>query len=129
MQRPISVTIIAWFLIVTSAIGLISSFFISGNEVAMRMLEQSNFSPAVHMAVGVVGALITLLCGYGMLKGFNWSRFLYVGWSLVGIIFAYAALKILSTIALSVVLLAIIAFFLFRPNANAWFTRAALPAG
>ncbi|MEO5774003.1 MAG: hypothetical protein ABIQ32_07795 [Sphingomicrobium sp.] len=78
------------------------------------------------MIVGIVGGLVTLASGYGMLKGFSWSRLLYVGWSIFSLIFGYVAMPMISGLVLGIIFLAVIAFFLFRPAANAWFAHGAV---
>ena len=124
-QRPISLSIIGWFLIVTSALSLLYMPFMLNNPIATRMYAQSPLPASAHLALGVIGGLITVACGYGILKGFNWSRFLYVGWSLIGFAISLATLPATSFILLGLAFFAVVVFFLFRPAANAWFNRSA----
>ena len=125
-KRPLSLTIIAWLLIVGavfSALGLVS---IGSNPVAMAMLENSGMPLVFHQAVGMVGIVISLACAYGIFAGQPWSRVLYVGWGLVGLAISIVTLPMISTIVLSLVVLAIFAFFLFRPAADRWFAARGL---
>jgi len=69
-----------------------------------------------------------------MLRGHNWARFLYVIWSVVGFVVGIAtfpmeasiipAFAMIMIFALSLFQIVIIAFFLFRPKANAFFCPA-----
>jgi len=120
-ERPVSLTIIAWFLIVTSALGVLGMLMIQNNPIAEQMYAKSPLPISAHIAIGIVGALITIACGYGLLKGLNWSRLLYVGWSIIGFAIAMLTMPVTPFIWLSVAFFAIICFFLFRPAANAWF--------
>src|SRR3954467_7005397 len=106
-QRPLSLTIIGWFMIVTGILGLLGMLFTINNPMAARVYEQSPLPMSVHLALGVVGALIAAICGYGVLKGFNWSRFLYVGWSLIGFVVSFTTIPVTSIIILSVVFFAV----------------------
>jgi hypothetical protein len=125
MQRPTSLTIIGWFLIVIAAFGLISQLTMQNNPMAQQLLAESPLPAWFHMALGIVGAVVTAACGYGVLKGLNWSRYLYVGWSLIGLLIGYLTVPFTSITLLSVLFLAVFAFFLFRPAANGWFTGQA----
>ncbi len=123
MQRPTSLTIIGWFLIVISAFGLVSQLTMRNNPVVQQVLAESPLPASVHLALGIIGGLIGLVSGYGVLKGLNWSRYLYVGWSVIGLAIGFLTSPFASIMLLSVLFLAVITFFLFRPAANAWFMR------
>lgn len=129
MQRPTSLTIIGWLLIVFAAFGLISQLTMQNNPVAQQILAESPLPASVHIALGIVGALVSAASGYGILKGLNWSRFLYVGWSILGLAIALVTTPFTSILLISVVVIAIIAFFLFRSAANAWFAGDTTIAG
>ena len=53
----------------------------------------------------------------------NWSRFLSIGWSLIGFAMSVLTIPVTSMLVIGVAFVAVIAFFLFRPKANAWFNR------
>jgi hypothetical protein len=127
-KRPLSLSIIGWFLIVTGVLGLFGMLFTMNNPMTLRIYAQSPLPLPVHLAIGAVGTTISAISGYGILKGFNWSRFLYVGWSLIGFAISIATIPVTTIIGLSLIFFAVIVFFLFRPAANAWFS-AARPAG
>jgi hypothetical protein len=124
-KRPLSLSIIGWFMIVTGILGLLGILFTFNNPMAARVYEHSPLPMSVHLGLGLVGTLIAAICGYGVLKGFNWSRFLYVGWSLIGFAVSVLTVPVTTIIILSVVFFLVIVFFLFRPAANAWFSGAA----
>ncbi len=124
-HRPTSLTIIGWFLIVTSAFGLLGMLRTINNPMVTRIYAHSPLPLSVHLAIGVAGALITIVCGFGVLKGFNWSRFVYVGWSLIGFAISFATIPVMSFVLLGLAFFLVMVFFLFRPAANDWFTRGA----
>jgi hypothetical protein len=129
MTRPTSLTIIGWFLIVMGVFSLISQMTMQDNPIAQQLLEQSPLPASVHMVLGYIGALVSGVSGYGVLKGFNWSRYLYVGWSLVGLLIGLLTLPMTSILLISLLMLGVFAFFLFRPAANAWFLSQVAAAG
>jgi len=67
------------------------------------------------------GLLITLVCGIAMLKGQNWARLLYVGWSIIGFIIGMATSPMKALMIPGVIVFLVVAFFLFRPKANEYF--------
>lgn len=127
-KRPLSVTIVAWFIIVTSLFSLLSVLAMGSNPQVAQMLAESPLPASVHQVIGIVGALISLICGYGMLKGFDWARILYIGAAAAGLLFNLVTVPMASILVLGVLMLAVIAFFLYRPAANAWFTRSPVAA-
>ena len=129
MQRPISLSIVGWFLIVSAAFSLISVLMLPTNPIAVKMMEQSSLPLSAHMAIGAIGSIVIMASGYGVLKGFNWSRFLYVGWSILGFAISLATVPIMSVMLLGLIFVAVISFVLLRAAANAWFGRGAAATG
>lgn len=123
--RPLSLSIIGWFLVVTGALGVVGTLMVTRNPMAMRIYEQSPLPLSVHIGIGLAGTVITVLSGYGILKGLGWSRFLYVGWSLIGFVISFLTIPVTSLLVLGIAFFAVIVFLLFRPAANAWFAAAA----
>lgn len=123
-KRPLAVTIIGWFLILTSLFGLFSTLTMSSNPLVTEVLANSPLPASVHQAIGIASAVVALVCGYGILKGFNWARFLYLAAGVLGLVFNLATVPMISVIVMGIVTLGVIAFFLFRPEANAWFNRS-----
>lgn len=124
-QRPTSFTIIGWVLIVLGAFGLLGALMVTSNPVATQMLEQSPLPVSVHMAIAVIGGLISIACGYGVLKGLGWSRMVYTGWILISVAITLASMPFSSIMIVGWLIQAVIIYFLFRPEANAWFGGSA----
>ena len=120
-KRPLSLTIIAWLLILFSLFGLYGVFTMGSNPVAMKMLNQMHMSLLFEQVWGAIGAVVNIICAYGFLKGYPWSRVLYVVWGVIGIVVGLYISPMKSVVAFSVVFLLVIAFFLFRANADDWF--------
>ena len=125
-KRPLSLTIIGWFLILGGLFGAYSALTMGSNEMARQMIAESGLSMQVQQALAVIGAIVGLVSAYGIFKGLPWSRVLYVAWSVVGLAIALATSPFKGMLLLSVAFLAVIAFFLFRPEADAWFAAKGL---
>jgi hypothetical protein len=127
--RPLSVTIIGWLLVVSAGFSLFGLLTLSSNPLAQSIIQQTGIPLAAHMALSVVGIVVTLISGYGVLKGFDWARLLYVGYSVLGLVIGLAISPYPSATLIGLVFLAVVAFFLFRPAANAWFGKTWFGAG
>ena len=125
-KRPLPLTIIGWFLIVGGLFGAYSALTVGSNEMALRMMEDSGMSLRFQQALAVVGALVGLVSAYGIFKGLPWSRVLYVGWGIVSLAIALFTSPFKGMLLLSVLIIAVIAYFLFRPDADAWFAAKGL---
>lgn len=124
-KRPLSLSIIGWFLVVSGVLGVLGLLTMTRNPAVQHIYEQSPLPIWAHIAFSLVGIIVVTACGYGVLKGLNWSRLLYVGWSLIGFAMSFATIRVTSILLLGMVLFAVIVFFLFRPSANVWFNRTA----
>ena len=116
-KRPWSVTVISCLFIAAGAIGL-----------AYHSTEWDTKRPFEYELVWIFFVrLLAVLCGVFMLRGANWARWLLLVW-----IAFHVILSVLHTafeFAVHGLLLAVVAYFLFRPEASAYFrgTRAAPP--
>jgi hypothetical protein len=120
-KRPLSLTIIAWVLIALTVLGLVGAFTMGSNPVMTKALADMNMSLAMYQAWVGLGSIVTLICAYGFLKGYPWSRVLYVVWGVLGLIVGFYISPMKAASAISLVVLVVVAFFLYRENANDWF--------
>lgn len=121
-KRPVSLTIIGWLLVVLSLLGLVGIATMGSNKTAMNLLAQMHMSLAVEQAWGVLGAIVNLVCAYGILKDLPWSRVLYVLWGVIGLVVNFYISPMKAAVVLSLIILVVIAAFLWTNNANDWFS-------
>jgi hypothetical protein len=120
-KRPLSLTIIAWLLIALSLLGVAGAFTMGSNPAMTKALEQMHMSLGAYQAWVGLSTIVTLICCYGFLKGYPWSRVLYIVWGIIGLVVSFYISPMKAAIAISLVVLLVVAFFLFRENANDWF--------
>jgi hypothetical protein len=125
-KRPVSLTIIAWLLIVLSVLGLVGIFMMSSNAVMAAQLAQMHMPLAMLQAWSVLGTVINLICAYGILKGLPWSRVLYVVWGVIGIVVGFYISPQKASVVISLIFLVIFSIFLFGEKANVWFQARGL---
>lgn len=122
MKRPTSVSVIAWILIVMSAISLLTSTVSLNNPMARELMAKSLLPVPLQFVMLYVGLLITIVSGIAMLKGQNWARFLYVGWSAIGFVIGILTSPMKAAMIPGLVVFAVLTFFLFRPKPNEYFS-------
>ena len=125
-KRPLSLTIIMWFLVVMSLFGLYSVVTIGSNPVAMKMIEEMHVPLLFQQVWGAIGSVVTLVVAYGIYKAQPWSRVLYVVWGVIGLVVGYFISPMPVLLAVSAIFLLVISAFLFGDKANEWFAARGL---
>lgn len=123
-KRPLSVTIIAWLLIISSVMSVFTYWSSFNDPVVQQIMAQSPFSPTTQMIFTIANVVLTLIIGVAILKRQNWARYAYVVIGAIGIVIAFISSPVKSVVLISVIFLALVAFFLFRKPANEWFAGA-----
>ena len=124
IKRPTSVTIISWILIISGGLSLITSIAAMNMPMVKEVMSRSPVPVPVQYVLMYVGVLISVGCGLALLKGKNWGRFLYVVSRIFGL-FLGLAISPTKKIAIIpwIVVVGVIAYFLFRPKANEYFLQ------
>lgn len=123
MERPKSVTVIAWIIIITSIVA-IPMFLVNLNDPKFKeALSKQTFPMSILYIQLGIEVLVRLASGIGMLKAQDWSRYLYLTWGLLGLILATFTFSYKTAVIPSIIVLGLIAFFLYRPAANQYFTQ------
>jgi hypothetical protein len=120
-KRPLPLTIIGWWMIISALLTAVSIATMGSNQVAMRMLEQMHVSLQFQQALGAAGVIVALASAYGLFKAQPWSRVLYIAWSIISTAIATVTSPIKSVLIFSVIIVLAIAYFLFRGDANRYF--------
>ena len=128
MERPTSVTIISWILIVLGALGVLVAALMSNNPDVMEQMAKSKLGAGNQQIIGIVSSVVSIVSGYGMLQGKNWGRLLYVISTVIGIALNFYAMPMGGAEYLAIAIFVVVLFFLYRPAANAWFNRRAATA-
>ncbi len=128
-QRPTSITVVAWILIVIAAINLVTSAVSLNNPMVQELMAKNPIPIPVQYVMLFLGLAVMLASGIGMLNGHNWARLLYVIWSAIGFVVALATSPMKAMLIPGVLSLLVFVFFLFRPAANHYFATDTPPDG
>jgi len=111
-KRPLSITIISWLFVGAGIIGL-----------AYHATEFKAGRPFQYDVLWVcLVRFLAILCGVFILRGSNWARWLLLVWIAFHVVLS--AFHSLIELAVHSLLLAVIGYFLFRPQASAYFRGA-----
>jgi len=109
---PPAVIVIAWLFACAGAIGF-----------AYHATEFKLHGPFPHALVLVCFIrLLAVVAAVFMLRGHNWARWLLIVWLAYHIVLS--AFHTVSQVVVHSLLLGVIAYFLFRPQASAYFRHA-----
>lgn len=123
-KRPLSVTIIGWFLLVVGIINIFTIFTLLSPK-GQELLKSTGRFFELSTALVVISVLIHILAGIAILKGKNWGRLLYlyfigafmiIGWFITTLVFPII-------VVVNLVQYGLILFFLTRTNAAAFFSQ------
>jgi hypothetical protein len=130
-KRPTSVAVVAWLMVVFASIGvaamLILAFTIQ-TPTMQEIMARSWVPVPIQLAVGWLGTVIMMVCGFALLYRQNWARWLYVGSTLAGLLYNFFSSPYPPVLMIpSVVFFLVAAYFLFVPVAQQYFKREDAP--
>ena len=120
MERPISVSVIAWLSILGSASGCFSLLYSLFEETFSLSFDQILRLYLINFVLGV----LIFLTGIKLLEGQNSGRILFIISALLYIVWSWISYGLHSTLFIgSVVRLIVFGLILYRPSVNKYFTQ------
>jgi hypothetical protein len=120
MERPISVSVIAWLSILGSASGCFSLLYSLFEETFSLSFDQILRLYLINFVLGV----LIFLTGIKLLEGQNSGRILFIISALLYIGWSWISYGLDSTLFIgSVVRLIVFGLILYRPSVNKYFTQ------
>jgi hypothetical protein len=124
VKRPLSLTILAWFIIVTNVLTWLYMPFTLHNPLSMEMMARFRLPVWATLGSGLVLAVALLIAGIAMLKARVWGRNLYVAASVIGHGFTIFNMPFRAMLIPGLLIFILFLYILFRPAANAYFNQA-----
>lgn len=122
-KRPLPITVISWFLIISSVFSIFSVFLTLNNPVVVEILAQSPVPISIQYAMMALTIIILFASAILMLRGNILGRNMYLIFSVISIIYSLLTSPLIKMQIPSIILFFVIAFFLFRPNAKHFFAN------
>ncbi|MEW6624949.1 MAG: hypothetical protein AB1420_17805 [Bacillota bacterium] len=123
-KRPLSVSFIAWYIILSNAFSLASTFTLLRNPEIRDAFSSMGMSPTLLLSLSLVSAVIVVALGIAILSGFNWGRIAYLIYYPVTTLAFWKILSLPNTHLNGLILYIVILFFLTRRPANEFFTAS-----
>ncbi|WP_321863099.1 hypothetical protein [Burkholderia cenocepacia] len=126
MKRPISLTILAWIIIVTNAITCVYTPFSIGMPTTQALLSHYLLPVWMTFGISMIIEAVNIVIGIAILKGREWSRKAYIVTFVIGIAFSFVNMpaSMLAVLIPGVLLFAVFVYLLFRRPATAYFRQA-----
>ncbi|NTZ09434.1 hypothetical protein [Burkholderia metallica] len=126
MKRPLSLTILAWIIIVTNAITCVYTPFSIGMPTTQALLSHYLLPVWATLGISVIIEAANVVIGIAILKGREWSRKAYIVTFVIGIAFSLVNMPVsmLAVLIPGVLLFALFVYLLFRRPATAYFRQA-----
>ena len=120
-QRPISVSIVAWYTLLSSALSIATSVTFYRTPEFHDAFEQIGVSLQLLTISSVISAIIVIIFGAAMLKGLNWARIGYLIYYPATTIALWQMFDLDSTHLNGLFIYLVILFILTRPSAKNFF--------
>jgi len=127
IERPTSITIISWILIIMGGVSLVSTSTQINNPQVLELMSKSPIPIPLQYTMTYAGLIVLIISGAAMLWGHNWARLLYAIWSAIGLVIGLATSPVKMIMIPSVIVYLIIISFLFRRVANEFFSPRKVP--
>jgi hypothetical protein len=125
MNRPLSVTVIAWVIIATSVEGLITLLGGIATPIFTSGTVQTGMSVSASLWGGGIVIFVNLILALLILAGFGWARIVYVAILAIGLLGSFLHGPLISLILISGLKLAVFGYFLFHRESNEYFAKSA----
>lgn len=122
VQRPFSVAISCWFLIIGSLASLASAYLGRNDPAMHEWMARSLLPITVQYAVLLTGLGLTLVTALAMLQGHRAARTVYVVWSVADIALALATVPEKAGVLPGALAFVVVCAFLFSPKSNGYFS-------
>lgn len=126
--RPTSITVIGWYIIIVNILGVLAMAYSFESQDAWDAMAQNALPVVVQRSLIMFTLGISILCGFMMLEGRNWSRKLYIGFTGVSLLIQLVSAADKLMLLPAVVIFAILVYFFTRPAANSYFSGKVPPA-
>ncbi len=127
-ERPVSLTIVGWWMVVTAASSLFTLFV--ANMTSVRELwGQLGIQPDVAVWVAISSGIIYAAAGYGVLTARDWARPVYVLFGVISLLFNTFVWRMPepSMLIFSYLIYGVFVYVLYRPPARAYFAGTYAP--
>lgn len=118
-KRPLSITVISWAFVCVGCVSLAAGTWRFMGTTADVSASGNHFQESVDLALVSISAIVAIVGGVFVLRGFNWARWLLIAW--MGGHIILSVLHSPLELVMHSVLFAAVIYVLARPQATAYF--------
>jgi len=123
-NRPTSVTVISWYILVSCVLALGAGIWGIFDPFTQDLMKKTPIPIPVQYVMMFAGFLVSTLCGIEMLRGRGWARSFWVAWTGVSMVVGLVISPMPEFLISGAVLFLVVAFFLYRPKVSTYFRVA-----
>jgi len=120
---PKLLLIVSWGYILFGLISMVDLIFVKHFDLNNEMLSKFTFPPIFTVAFIICSILVNILCGIAFLKGFQWSRILYVFFGVLGHLISYLDTHSVASVLTSFILFILVSVYIYSPGSNQYFNE------
>ena len=120
-NRPTSVTVISWCILVSCVLALGTGIWGMFDPFTQDLMKKAPIPISAQYVMMFAGFLVSTICGIGMLRGRGWARSFWVAWTGVSMVVGLVISPMPEFLISGAVLFLVVAFFLYRPAVSAYF--------
>ncbi|MCS5628950.1 MAG: hypothetical protein NZ935_15320 [Planctomycetes bacterium] len=127
-SRPASVTIISWFIIVSSVMAFAQGIWGMFDPLTQDVMKSVTLPIPMQYGMMFAGVLLSMSCSIAMLKGKGWGRLFWISWTSVSMIVGLVISPVPIMILLGMVPFLVATVFLYRPAVSSYFSTSQQPS-
>ena len=126
-ERPLSLTIMAWCMVLNAAFSLYNLSFLESISDRMQLIQAADMSATAYRSMMGGAYVLVLGSAYGILRGMPVGRLLFLlAFALYGFVSISISPKPFATIGGSALFMLMMLYWLFRAQADQWFDARGL---
>ncbi|WP_133251354.1 hypothetical protein [Pokkaliibacter plantistimulans] len=124
IKRPRHITVIGWFLIITSSYTAIRMpYLLLNHPELVKVLEQNSLPLYAQLMLSSASVIFSIIAGALILNRKKSGRTLYTSWSILSLIISTSTMPTLLPIIFGAIIPAIIIGTLLTPSSNNYFNN------
>ena len=127
-NRPVSITIIAWTLIIVGLNIVFLTLLVMPTSPGVKGFSLANLSPELFYILAFCSAGVSVFSGMFMLGGANWTRYMCLVYGAVFLGWSFLCVPGKGLLVPEMGVFAVILFFLFKPGSRDFFVPRGMTA-
>jgi hypothetical protein len=120
-DRPITTSLVCWYLILASTWAIIHCFSYLNGKVMQARMAEVHLPIQVQVAQYLLGIAVPMVAGVFIWEGANWARVMYIGWGIANYLLSVIVVPNKHDLLPGLPIFAICAILLLLPGPRSYF--------